>query len=52
MLDFKENQESRIVELLSDKEQLAGTVHEQKEDLEAMQKSLAALQEKLEEANK
>ena len=51
MLEFKANQESRIVELISDKEQLTGTVHEQKQDLEAMQMSLADLQEKLDEAN-
>ena len=39
------------MELISDKEQLTGTVHEQKQDLEAMQVSLASLQEKLDEAN-
>ena len=51
VLEFKAKQESRIVELISDKEQLTGTVHEQKQDLEAMQVSLANLQEKLDEAN-
>ena len=30
VLEFKAKQESRIVELQSDKEQLVGTVHEQK----------------------
>ena len=30
VLEFKAKQESRIVELISDKEQLTGTVHEQK----------------------
>ena len=43
VLEFKEKQESRIVELLSDKEQLAGTVHEHEQDLQAMQVSLAEL---------
>lgn len=28
VIEFKDKQESRIVELISDKEQLAGTVHE------------------------
>jgi len=51
VLEFKEKQESRIVELISDKEQLAGTVHEQSQDLGAMQVSLAALQTKLDDAN-
>lgn len=51
VLEFKDKQESRIVGLLSDKEQLAGTVHENEQDLEAMQISLAALQAKLDEAN-
>ena len=43
VIEFKDKQESRIVELISDKEQLAGTVHEQGQDMEAMQVSLAAL---------
>ena len=50
VIEFKDKQESRIVELISDKEQLAGTVHEQGQDMEAMQVSLAALQAKLDEA--
>lgn len=36
---------------MSDKEQLTGTIHEQKQDLDAMQTSLAALQEKMDDAN-
>ena len=51
VIEFKDKQESRIVELISDKEQLTGTIHEQQQDLEAMQVSLAQLQEKLEDAN-
>jgi len=37
--------------LISDREQLAGTIHEQNKDLEAMQVSLATLQQNLHEAN-
>lgn len=51
VLDFKTKQESRIVELLSDKEQLVETVQVQKQDLEAMQASLTSLQEKIDSAN-
>lgn len=51
VIEFKDKQESRIVELISDKEQLTGTIHEQQQDLEAMQVSLGQLQEKLEESN-
>lgn len=51
VLEFRAQQESKIVELISDKEQLTDRVNEQKQDLEAMQASLASLQEKLNEAN-
>jgi uncharacterized coiled-coil protein SlyX len=51
VLEFKAKQESRIVELISEKENLAGTIFEQKQDLEAMQTSLGALQEKMDDAN-
>ena len=43
MLEFKSRQESRIVELISEKEELASTVYEQRQDMEAMQTSLATL---------
>ena len=51
MLEFKAKQESRIVELISDKEHLTGTIDEQKQDLQAMQTSLLALQKKMDDAN-
>lgn len=51
VLEFKAKQESRIVELISDKEHLTGTIDEQKQDLQAMQTSLLALQKKMDDAN-